>query len=89
MDASSVRQNVAPLGIGPHGRGVPATAVIDAPILTRSEAADWLVGIHRVDAGGIKGGQPHIADDDDAERGFGERYKAINPSRLRLSAVAR
>ena len=36
MDASTVRQNVAPLGIGPHGRGVHATTVIDAPILSSS-----------------------------------------------------
>ncbi len=34
-DASSVRQNGSNIGKGPHGRGVRATTVIDAPILSR------------------------------------------------------
>ena len=31
-DASSVRQNVSICENGPHGRGVHATAIIDAPV---------------------------------------------------------
>jgi hypothetical protein len=33
-------------------------------------AAHRLVGVHRVQAGGGEAGQPHVADDHDAERGF-------------------
>ena len=38
MDASSVRRNVTICGIGPHGRSVHATTVIDAPILSEQLA---------------------------------------------------
>lgn len=36
----------------------------------QSVAAHRLVGVHRVQAGGGEAGQPHVADDHDAERGF-------------------
>ena len=43
MDASSVRRNVTICGIGPHGRSVHATTVIDAPILRRIQS-DEIIG---------------------------------------------
>ena len=39
--------------------------------LHQSVAAHRLVGVHRAEAGGVEAGQPHIADNNDAERVFG------------------
>ncbi len=70
MDASSVRQNVTICEIGPHGRGVHATTVINAPILTDArqlfshehvdDAAAAEDGLHDDAAGAVVG---DFADD--------------------------
>jgi hypothetical protein len=45
-------------------------------------AAHRFVGVHRVEAGSIEAGQPHVWDDDDAERVF----SVFEPRGQRLAA---